>query len=141
MLVLEWSTYTAMLAHATEDEPREACGVLVGESTGETTRVEAAMRMENVATSPRVSYRIDPAALLSVFDEAAAVGRSVVGFYHSHPAGPPTPSSRDVTTASWPGYHYCVVSLAGGWPTVDAWVWTGDEFDGVAVTVAGADED
>lgn len=135
MVVVEWEAYEAVLAHAFEDEPVEACGVLAGVEDDEGVVVEAAIRMPNVAAAPRVAYRIDPAELLSVFDDLEAVDRSVVGFYHSHPAGPPSPSPRDDTAARWPGYRYCVVSLAGRLPTFDAWVWDGEAFVPEAVRV------
>lgn len=137
MLVVEWDAYDAVLTHAAEDEPVEACGVLAGVTDGDTVHVEVAIRLANEASSPRVEYRIDPAALLSVFDDVEAVGRSVVGFYHSHPVGPPSPSPRDEDTARWPGYYYAVVSRAGRWPTFDAWVWDEESFARDAVTVVG----
>jgi proteasome lid subunit RPN8/RPN11 len=67
-----------------------------------------------------------------------ATGRDVVGFYHSHPAGPPTPSSRDRDEAAWSDHHYVIVSLSGSWPTFDAWRYTDPGFSPETVAVLDA---
>lgn len=134
MVILDQRAYETVLDHAEADAPLEACGVLVGDRRTETV-VETAVRMQNVSASPRVDYRIDPAALLTVFDDTATAGREVVGFYHSHPVGPPTPSAQDRDEARWPGYLYLLVCLAGPWPSLDAWEWTGETFESTPVVV------
>jgi len=137
VLVLDRGAYDAVLDHAAEDAPREACGILAGRSVGERRVVESSIRLANVAASPHVEYRIDPAALLATIEDIEAADRSVLGFYHSHPAGPVTPSDRDRRDAHWVDHHYVVVSLAGPVPTVDAWRWTGTSFAAAAVAVRG----
>ena len=135
MLALSRAAYDVVLDHARADAPREACGVLVGERDGDERRVEAVRRVSNVADAPRVTYELDPEATMAVFDEAEATGRDVVGFYHSHPAGPSHPSETDHVRASWPDYVYVVASLAARPPTLDAWLWTGEDFERVGVVV------
>lgn len=137
MLALPRAAYDAVLDHARADAPREACGVLVGQRDGDERRVEAVRRVPNVADAPRVTYELDPEATMAVFDEAEATGREVVGFYHSHPAGPSTPSATDREQASWPDYAYVVASLAARPPTLDAWLWTGEAFEREPTTVDG----
>lgn len=137
MLVLAADVYTDLLDHAREDAPLEACGVLAGERDAETgdARAVSAHRAPNAAEAPRVAYEIDPEALLSLVETIEGAGREVVGFYHSHPAGPPHMSERDRREATWEGYHYALVSLAGSTAICDAWRWTGERFvrDDVAV--------
>jgi proteasome lid subunit RPN8/RPN11 len=135
VLVVSRSAYDAMLDHARADAPREACGVLVGREDGETVVVDTVRRVPNVADAPRVTYELDPEGTVAVFDEAAATGREVVGFYHSHPAGPASMSETDHAQASWPGYVYVLASLAARPPILDAWRWTGDEFEREAVAI------
>jgi proteasome lid subunit RPN8/RPN11 len=137
VLALPRAAYDAVLDHARADAPREACGVLVGQRDGDERRVEAVRRVPNVADAPRVTYELDPEATMAVFDEAEATGREVVGFYHSHPAGPSTPSATDREQASWPDYAYVVASLAARPPTLDAWLWTGEAFEREPTTVDG----
>jgi proteasome lid subunit RPN8/RPN11 len=43
---------------------------------------------------------------------ARAQGLEVVGYYHSHPAGPPRPSAFDRERA-WPELSYLIVTPAG----------------------------
>lgn len=135
MLVLSRSAYDAILDHARADAPREACGALVGREDGETVVADTVRRVPNVAAAPRIRYELDPESVLSVFDEAEATDRDVVGFYHSHPAGPASMSDTDRAQASWPGYVYVLASLAARPPILDAWTWTGETFvtEGVAV--------
>ncbi|WP_336036284.1 desampylase [Halobacterium yunchengense] len=135
MLALSRSAYDAILDHARADAPREACGALLGARGDDRVLAEAARRVPNVADAPRVTYELDSEATLAVFDEAEATGRDVVGFYHSHPAGPAELSDTDRERASWPGYVYVLASLAARPPTLDAWRWTGDTFEREPVTV------
>lgn len=132
-----------MVAHARDGAPEEVCGVLAGErgaaaTEGDTAdRVTAVRRTANAADAPRVRYRIDPEELLATVERVEAAGSDVVGFYHSHPRGPLAPSATDADRATWTGYVYLVVSLAGDEPELGAWRWTGDGFERERVRVVG----
>ncbi|WP_276298891.1 desampylase [Halorussus lipolyticus] len=120
-----------LLAHAREEAPTEACGILAG------TRIErdddAEHRVlehhpaENVAGTPRTRYEIDPREQLELMEAVEDAGREVVGFYHSHPRGPAGPSETDAAQATWPGRSYVIVALGDG-VSVGSWRWTGAEF-------------
>jgi proteasome lid subunit RPN8/RPN11 len=86
----------------------------------------------NVARSPRVAYELDPEATLDAIEGIEAANEEVVGFYHSHPAGPPRPSATDRARATWPGYVYVIV-VPGDDPTTTAWRWTGETFDRLSI--------
>jgi proteasome lid subunit RPN8/RPN11 len=47
--------------------------------------------------------------------------------------GPAEPSPVDRELATWPGYVYLVVSLAGAEPVLSAWRWTGERFKRLSV--------
>jgi proteasome lid subunit RPN8/RPN11 len=128
MIVLDASTRDAIVGHAREGAPMEVCGVLAGSHAPEESRVERAYRTRNVADSPRVTYEIDPEALFETIEEIEATGREVVGFYHSHPDGPPRPSPTDETQATWEGYSYVIVE-PGPDPRLGSWRWTGETFE------------
>ncbi len=136
-LVVAPEAWDAIVRHAREgaDEtpPVEVCGVLAGERGTTRDRVSEPVRVPNVAADPRSRYELDPEATLGAVDDVESGGDEVVGFYHSHPEGPPRPSSTDRERATWSGYVYLVVSLAGGDPSVDAWRWTGDRFADLTV--------
>jgi proteasome lid subunit RPN8/RPN11 len=142
VLVLTRAAYDAVLDHARADVPLEACGAFIGEREDTSDdeadvvrRVTAVRRVPNVADAPRLRYELDPETTLAVFDEAEATGREVVGFYHSHPSGPSHPSATDREHARWPGRAWVVVSLAARPPTLDAWLWTGEDFERLPVAV------
>ena len=90
--------------------PDEICGLLLGDP------IEA-RSCANVHPEPARHFEIDPAALLRAHREARAGGAAVIGHYHSHPSGDPTPSRADAASAAPDGSVWLIV--AGG--TVRAW--------------------
>jgi proteasome lid subunit RPN8/RPN11 len=125
VLVLARDVYDAIVDHAREGAPAEVCGVLGGEG-GEHARADTVLRAENVAATPRTEYAIDPAEQFDLMEHIEDRGESVVGFYHSHPAGPPRPSETDAERATWPDYSYVIAVLDGRHPYVGAWRWRED---------------
>ncbi|MEA5406272.1 M67 family metallopeptidase [Haloarculaceae archaeon H-GB2-1] len=77
---------------------------------------------------PRTRYALDAAEQLQAIEAIEAEGLETVGFYHSHPAGPPGPSETDAANATWPGVSYVIVVLDGAHPYVGSWRWTGEAF-------------
>lgn len=116
-----------MVAHARKGAPEEVCGILAGTRRESTHRVEERYPAENTADRPRTRYEIDPREQLQLMETIESDGRSVVGFYHSHPRGPPGPSATDAAQARWPDRSYVIVSLDGE-PSIGSWRWTGEEF-------------
>jgi proteasome lid subunit RPN8/RPN11 len=144
-LVLAASVRDDLVEHAregaTETPPVEVCGVLAGErdANGE-RRAIGARRVPNVADRPTVAYELEPAAALAAIDAIEDAGREVLGFYHSHPGGPPRPSDADRAQAAWPGYCYLVVSpsdpdAAEPDSSIGAWLWTGEAFERLSIVV------
>jgi proteasome lid subunit RPN8/RPN11 len=93
----------AILAHARAASPAECCGLLVG-NTG---RIERAVPARNLAERPS-RYLIDPADHIRARRAAREAGQTVLGFYHSHPASEPVPSSTDLDEASYPEAIYLI---------------------------------
>jgi len=135
VLVLAREVYDAVLDHALAGTPEEVCGILAGERGEGTSHADLARRTENAAVNPRTTYRIDPETQLEAMDAVEAEGHDVVGFYHSHPAGPAGPSRTDAARASWPGYSYLIVVLGEDRPSVGSWRWTGETFERESVAV------
>ena len=47
----------------------------------------------------------------------------LVGFYHSHPHGPPGPSQTDIDECNYHGYAFLIVSLKDvDTPDVSVWI-------------------
>jgi proteasome lid subunit RPN8/RPN11 len=98
-----------MIAHALEDHPDEACGVIVGsEGTDVPTRL---VRMINADRSPTF-FRFDPQEQFELYKTMSAAGEEIVVVYHSHTSTEAYPSRTDITLASEPQAHYVLVSTA-----------------------------
>ncbi|WP_408957012.1 desampylase [Natrinema sp. 74] len=112
MIVLPTAIREAILERAQEGSPEEICGVLGGEYRPDgRSRVRSQYPAENVADALRTRYEIDPERQLEVFERLEDRGEDIVGFYHSHPRGPPRPSATDAAQATWPDRSYLIVSL------------------------------
>ena len=101
----------AIVRHARASAPEECCGLLLG--TGR--RIRFALPMRNVAARPRARYRIDDKDHLGVRRWVRRVEPplSIVGVYHSHPAGRARPSARDVAEAHYPDWMWIIVGRGG----------------------------
>ncbi len=75
--------------------------------------------------SQRNRFVITPRALLAAERAASAMGKVVVGFYHSHPDHPARPSDFDRRHA-WDFYSYLILATQGT-QVVDATCWRLDE--------------
>lgn len=87
----------AMIAHAREDLPNEACG-MVHASNGAATE---AHRVANDAASP-YRYEMNPLRMLRLERQREESGESLFAIYHSHVASEAYPSPTDVRMAFWP---------------------------------------
>ena len=105
-----------MVAHAREEAPREACGLLASRGGG-ITRV---IRCTNVHATPTTRYLIDPREQLNAFRAIESAGEELAGIYHSHPVSQPYPSPTDRAEAHYPDVFYVLLSLRAGTPEVRA---------------------
>jgi proteasome lid subunit RPN8/RPN11 len=101
--------------------------------------VERAFRVRNAHPRPIGEYVLDPQEqlrlTLHVEDD---LGLEVVGFYHSHPAGPARLSATDAARASWPGASYLLVHLRPAEGHLSArWDAEKGRFEAEPVDVAG----
>ena len=98
------SVLEAITAHARDEAPLECCGILIGRER----RVERAARARNILGST-TRYLVDAEDHFAALRSARESGQSVVGFYHSHPASPPSPSETDRAEAAYPGHLHLIV--------------------------------
>lgn len=97
----------AMVEHAFTELPNECCGLLLGrEGT-----IEHIIPMKSNPPAPD-AYFMDPLQQVEVFTKMEARGEALLGIYHSHPAGPATPSGADLQLAYHPDTVYFIISLA-----------------------------
>ena len=117
MLWLSPSLVQQIIAHAHQDIPYEACGLLVGNAQ----QVTHAIPIANVAHNPEHHYILDPHALSHHLPHIVKNGQTLIGFYHSHPSGKPIPSPTDIKEAHYPDSVYLIIGLAAKHPEIAAW--------------------
>lgn len=93
----------------------EICGFLIGSSDGEEVVVSRIVESPNIASHPGQNFEIDPAIHFGIRRRLRRSEDEIVGVYHSHPNGPPTPSEKDLERAppseEW---VWLILSPAGG---------------------------
>jgi [CysO sulfur-carrier protein]-S-L-cysteine hydrolase len=100
--------YKAMIGHAYDGLPDEACGLIATAPGSDKAVVVYPTR--NAAASSRI-YEVDPLDLLKADRDAEARGLQLAGVFHSHTHTEAYPSPTDVDQAPDPGWHYVIVSL------------------------------
>jgi proteasome lid subunit RPN8/RPN11 len=116
-LTLQSSQWAEMQQQVAVEAPLEACGLLAG-SEGQVARV---LPMRNAARSA-VRFVLDPRQQLEAFQMLDAQALELIGIYHSHPAGPPTPSATDVAEAAYPVVNVIIAPAQGDWLARGFWI-------------------
>jgi proteasome lid subunit RPN8/RPN11 len=119
-----------MIEHARLERPRECCGLLIGRGD----EIVEAVAVPNLAAEPG-RFLVDPESHVRTHRDVRARGLSVVGFYHSHPSSPASPSARDVAEATDVDALHVIVSLEGDAPVVRAFTIARDGF--AEIPIAG----
>jgi len=95
--------------------PYECCGLLIGVTEGEgdsVIRVTRVAESRNLAAPERRDrFEIDPALQFSLLREMRDGEESIVGVYHSHPNGCPSPSPRDLEDARDPSLIWLITAV------------------------------
>ena len=108
VLELTRIAHAAMLGHAYDGLPDEACGLMIGSL--EPARCATFEPCRNAAASSRI-YSIDGKDWMRIERAADDAGLDIVGVMHSHTHTEPYPSPTDVNQAPDPTWHYVIVSL------------------------------
>ncbi len=142
----------AMVAHARESYPAEACGIIIG-TTERLTRltrcrnVQDELHAEDPAAHPRTTrdgYSIHPQDMFVIMKEARERGEAFRVIYHSHIDAGAYFSDEDKRVAIWEGEAtypeaaHVVISVVGGEPkeaNIFRWNPGRREFDGEAVAL------
>lgn len=106
MLTLPRAYADEMIAHARQEQPAEACGLIAGKDG-------LAVRFYRVPNADPSIYRynMEPKAQLRAMDEIDSSGWDLLAIYHSHTHTPAYPSPTDIRLAFYPDSYYVIVSL------------------------------
>ena len=107
MLTIPRELHDKIVAHARQDHPDEACGVLAGPAGSD--RPDRFIAMTNAERSPTF-YRFDSGEQFRVWEQMRKADEEPVVIYHSHTATQAYPSRTDISYASEPSAHYVLVS-------------------------------
>ena len=118
------SVWEGLLAEAARAAPEECCGLLLGRQD----RIDEARSAANVALDRRRRFEIDPQALVDAHRAARAGGPELIGYFHSHPAGPAGPSATDRAQASGDGSVWAIIA------ETDVTFWRDEEAGFVALS-------
>ncbi len=113
MLKINADTLSAIVAHARQEVPLEACGYLA-EQQG---IVVEHYPLTNADASEE-HYSLKPEEQFAALRQMRAAGLKLRAVYHSHPASPARPSAEDIRLAFDPEISYVIVSLRSGEETV-----------------------
>ena len=114
--------------HGTRTYPSECCGILLGKTEEDGTKVLVKLFVTDNSVNQSEQYHrfeISPDDLLKAERDAGKEKLDVLGFYHSHPDHPARPSEYDRQHA-FPFYSYIIVSITGSKP-IDFTCWALNE--------------
>ncbi|NJL54636.1 M67 family metallopeptidase [bacterium] len=116
-----WLTHAQVQAigdHARAAAPDEACGLIAGRGS----RAVRVLPLDNIAQNRQQTYLIDAAQLAASIHQFEREGLSLIGIYHSHPAGDPIPSPADMCELHYPHTAYLIVGLRHNHANFAAWL-------------------
>ena len=140
-LALAHEFQAAMQDQARAAYPAECCGLIEGKRDGDLVHGLALHPARNIAAR-RDRFEIDPQDHFAALKAALTNGRAIIGCYHSHPGGTPTPSQTDHAGAGEEDFLWLIAALgqADGPVTLAAFVYCAACFLPVAFTnLVGAD--
>ena len=104
-LVVTRQAIDRIFAEAAAAHPLECCGLLLGKGD----RIGEARPAANVHSAPKRFFEIDPQTLIDAHRNARSGGPLLIGYYHSHPLGPPEPSATDRAHGTGDGKVWAIV--------------------------------
>ena len=111
--------YAFMLREAEEKAPEEACGLLAGTDEAGVRFIRKVYLLENTDHAPE-HFSLNPREQLDAIRDMRTNGFKPIGNWHSHPATPSRPSAEDIRLAFDKNATYCILSLAGDSPVLNA---------------------
>jgi len=123
---LKHSDYKAIVAHARDSLPNEACGLIAGKIDNDIKTVEKVYLLSNPDNSPE-HFSINPKEQLAAVKDMRSNGIAPLGNFHSHPSTPARPSEEDIRLSYDSTASYLILSLADEAPVLKAFEVSGGE--------------
>ena len=95
LLRIPSSIYTDMLAYCVEQNPAEACGLLISAAKSPHLITEL-LPLTNVSDTPEHAFTVDPEQWIKTLFTVEQQGSTITGLFHSHPYGAALPSQADL---------------------------------------------
>jgi proteasome lid subunit RPN8/RPN11 len=137
VLRVDVAAHAAMIGHAYDGLPDEACGLLGGRLVSASVAVFVPCR--NADRSSR-TYSIGPEGWLAADRMLDPIGLEVIGVMHSHTHTDAYPSPTDVAKADNPllvGWQYIIVSLRDDAPVLRSYLIDGGKIAEESVVLTG----
>lgn len=103
--------YERILAHARENLPEEACGLIAGIDREDGVREIKKVYLLTNIDHTNEHFSIDPKDQLAAIKDMRAEGLKPLGNWHSHPESPSRPSEEDKRLANDSNASYLILSL------------------------------
>ena len=121
MVKLSSEHRAAIVAHARQGLPNEACGLLAGEVQGDEKVIKKVYCLNNLDQSPE-HFSMAPEEQFKAVADLRKNGLVLLGNFHSHPASPARPSEEDLRLAFDPTLSYVIISLQTGEPVLKSFL-------------------
>ncbi|MET0361196.1 MAG: M67 family metallopeptidase [Sphingobium sp.] len=102
--------FARIVALAAKSPAEEICGLLLANDGSPWDRIDSILPAANVAPDPARFFEIDPQTLIRAHRAQRSGGPRIIGSYHSHPGGNPSPSAQDARQAASDGALWLIVA-------------------------------
>ncbi len=130
-LALPEALRAQILMEACAAAPRECCGLVLGQWTGDEAAIIALHPARNTAGAAD-RFEIASEDHFTAQRMARAKGQAVIGCYHSHPMGAPIPSPTDLAGAGEEGLVWLIATPQ----TLAAFVFENGRFSAAELAVS-----
>ena len=113
MTTITQTLFEEIERHGRDAYPEECVGALIGTvaAGGKARTVERLFPIDNRSgENRRRRYLVSPLDYLAAERAADSAGKTLLGFYHSHPEHPAEPSATDLAWAQ-PNFVYIIMSI------------------------------
>lgn len=113
-----------VLLAASRAFPNECCGLIEGAETPDGWRAAAIHESPNLAEDPERRFLIDPQVQFDLMRRLRDASTRIIGCFHSHPNGDPSPSAADRAEAYDSDFLYLIAGGTADMFTLKAYLFT-----------------